>query len=304
MSLDHDLRRLAERQHSVLATWQALHLGLTSSELKHRTNGPDWTRVTPGVMRLDGSPRTDEQLAMTAVLDSGPGSVLSHHSAAALWRLAGFELGDLHVTRLRDGTSRRGRLARLHYPTLLPPHHVAVFRGIPVTMPARLMFDLAGYVKLANMERTLDRAWSKGLFTGPSLYRVKHDLAGRGRRGNAAMRQLLVSRPADYRPPDSGLEGRVQKILQHAGFQDFERQINLGGEEWLGRVDFFSRRRKLILEVDSDLYHGALIDTVADERRTAALRAAGFLVVHVPEYDAWHRPWLVIDALERALRTR
>jgi hypothetical protein len=41
---------------------------------------------------------------MTAVLDAGPGAVISHASAGALWRLPGFALLDvaaeLHPARL------------------------------------------------------------------------------------------------------------------------------------------------------------------------------------------------------------
>jgi very-short-patch-repair endonuclease len=242
---------------------------------------------------------------MIAVLDAGPGSVLSHMAAAALWFLAGFSLADIHVTRLRDGTTRRNRVRHLHYPVLLPPHHVTVYRGIPVTTPSRLMFDLAGHIHIAKMERTLERAWSTRLISGRSIYRVKADLGGRGRRGNAPMRELLATRPIDYQPAATGLELRVKQILEEAGFTEFERQINLGNDdEWLGRLDFYWRRRKLVIEVDSDLYHGALIDKAADAVRRAKLRAAGYVIVEVLEYDVWHRPYKVIADVREALRSR
>ena len=300
-----DLEQLAERQYGAVATWQALQCGLTHDALRHAVRAGTFEKVTPSVLRLRGSDRSVGQRVMVAVLDAGPGSVLSHHSAAAWWRVVGYDIADLHVTRLRDGTTRRGRLAKLHYPTLLPPHHVTIYEGIPITTPARLMFDLAGHVHPKKMELTLERCWSDGLFTGKSLYRVKADLKGRGRRGNALMNELLVERPPNYRPAASGLELRVQEILKRNGFHHFTRQTDLGDEdEWIGRVDFYDHRRKVVLEVQSDRFHGALIDREADARRRQRLIAAGFTFVEVTDFHAFHQPWVIIDRLNAALGRR
>ena len=46
--------------------------------------------------------------------------------------------------------------------------------------------------------------------------------------------------------------------------------------EWLGRVDFVSEKLMLVIEVDSALYHDAIVDRVADAARRAALEAAGY----------------------------
>jgi very-short-patch-repair endonuclease len=57
-----------------------------------------------------------------------------------------------------------------------------------------------------------------------------------------------------------------------------------------------------VVEVQSELYHSALTDRVADAARVAALRSAGFEVVEVSEEQVWHRPAEVVQAVREARR--
>src|SRR5207248_4371193 len=92
MSLDDALRELAERQHALVSREQARELGTTRKSWHGRVAGPDWDLVTRRVMRLVGAPWTPERPIMAAVLDSGPGTAASYRTAAALWRLPGFDM--------------------------------------------------------------------------------------------------------------------------------------------------------------------------------------------------------------------
>ena len=82
---------------------------------------------------------------------------------------------------------------------------------------------------------------------------------------------------------------------------ELRRQVDSGESEWTGRVDFRHEVLPLIVEVQSERYHSALVDRLADRRRLAALRAAGFVVVEVSDPQVWSRPWEVIDAVRRGL---
>jgi very-short-patch-repair endonuclease len=62
----------------------------------------------------------------------------------------------------------------------------------------------------------------------------------------------------------------------------------VGGETWLGRVDFIDREAKLIVQVDSERYHSSLIDKRADDAQTAALEAAGFFVERCTDFEVWY----------------
>jgi very-short-patch-repair endonuclease len=286
--LDDDLRALAERQHSVIGRHQARELGATRGELDHRAYGIDWELPTANVMRLRGSAATDLQRAMTAVLDAGPGTVLSHQSAAALWDLPGFRLRDLHVTRRRGGPRREARLATLHLTRVLPPHHVTTHDGIPVTTPARAIFDLAALVHPYRVKRALETSWSKHLLDGLRMAAILDDLGKRGRTGTTMMRELLAERGPDYIPPDSGLESRFHDILVRDGQRPMDRQVHVGGDRWLGRVDFYDREARLIVQIDSERYHSTLIDKEADDRQTADLEAVGFTVLRFTDFEVWY----------------
>jgi very-short-patch-repair endonuclease len=114
------------------------------------------------------------------------------------------------------------------------------------------------------------------------------------------MRELLSERGDDYRPPESNLEARVQQLLLDAGFGRFRRQVDSGDDEtWLGRMDFRDPEYPLVLQVDSDRFHQALLDKSADLAQTAALEKAGFVVVRVEEYEVWHAAHRVIERVGR-----
>lgn len=302
MSCPQSFLDLAALQHGVVAVRQLYALGATRSLILHLTTSGRFERVTAGVLRLTGSPRTRGQRAMEAVLDAGADAALSHSSAAAWWRLPGFSLGALEVMRARNSTSPPARLSRVvHEPRLFPEHHRTVLDRVRVTVPSRIPFDVAG-TQPWRAEKALDRAWARNLLSFRSSMTMLGELAERGRTGISLMRELLAARGPDYRPNDTNLEDRFQQLAREAGLDDLERQRNLCDREWLGRVDFVSRRRMLVIEVDSALYHEALIDEGADEARRAGLTAAGYQVESFTDAEVWFDPSGTVRRL-RSLRS-
>ena len=293
----------AERQHGVIARWQARGVGVSREQLARRAHAGELERLTPVVLRVRGTPVNELQRAMTAVLDAGPGAVLSHETAAALWDLPGFDIRDVHVSRPRTGVRRGSLLPWIHQPSCLPPDHVTVFEAFPVTTPARTVFDLAARVHPKRVERALETAWSKRLLDGARMAAVLDVLAKRGRPGTQVMRELLCSRGRDYVPPASGLEGRFRDILVRDGQRPMERQVDVGGTSWLGRIDFFDRESKLVVQIDSERYHSALIDRAADDAQTVALETAGFEVRRFTDVQVWYHAAEVVAAVREARRT-
>jgi very-short-patch-repair endonuclease len=236
---------------------------------------------------------------MGAVLDAGPAAALSHHSAGGWWGLPGFPFDQLQVSRPRDVSDRPGRLSIVHEVRHLPEHHVRVLEGIRVVVPARIPFELANIgVHPWKVERTLDNAWSRGLANHFTYMAMLDDLAERGRTGITLLRELMLSRGPDYIPPASGLEARFNDVITKAGFPEMRRQVNVGDETtWIGRVDFLASDCPLVVEIQSERFHTALLDSAADKCRVAALRAAGFVVVELTDVDVWHRTHVVIDRI-------
>jgi len=297
----HHILEVAAAQYGVFTRAQAAAHGVTRSALRNRLATGSWERVSSTVFRVAGTPPSPEQQAMTAALDVA-GGVVSHESSAAIWQLPGFRLTPIHVVRELTPTQTPSALSTVHSSTHLPPGHRCVQYGIPVTTPARTLFDLASRVHPLGLPRLVDAAWSMRLVTGRALHAALEDHAERGRPGIQLMREILTDRPADHRPPDSNLEARFQEIAHSIGLTSLRRQVDLGGDVWVGRVDFVDDRQPLVVEVDSERFHGSLSDQQADEARRQALIDAGFVVLRIAEFDIWHRPAVVRDQLRAAFR--
>jgi very-short-patch-repair endonuclease len=128
------------------------------------------------------------------------------------------------------------------------------------------------------------------------------DYGERGRNGTAVLRDLVDERGEDYTPPASNLEARAMELFERVGLC-MARQIDSGGDDWTGRVDFRSiDHRRLIVEVQSERYHSALLDRAADDARRAQLEDDGFVVVEVTDVELWHHSDVVLDRLRTAIR--
>jgi very-short-patch-repair endonuclease len=302
MDIDDAIHELAAKQHGALAVYQAKEVGATRSTLRHRLDHGRLQRLTKNVLGVPGTPRTQRQRLMVAVLDAGPGGFLSLAAAAALWKLAGFSLLHLRrvdVTRPRLTIRRPSSVARVHEVLDLEPDHVTVLDGIPIATPTRTIFELAGSLP-HRAERALDSAWSRNLTSRPLLDKLFDDWADRGRAGTVLMRELLEARVFGYVPPASNLEARFATLAERYCIGPFRRQIDLGGQAWVGRVDFLHQRCPLVVEVLSEAFHAALLDQEADARRFALLKAAGFAVEPVWDHELWGDARPAMERLRRA----
>lgn len=295
--------RLAARQHGLATRKQLAALGLTESGCRNLVERGEWRWRSSTVLQVLGSAPTTEQELLLHALDVDVDAAISHETSMARWGTPGFSLWPVHVTGDRVRGRRRKHLAIVHQPRLLQPEHVIELDGIRTTTPTRTLFDLAGVIHPGRLERALDNALASGLTSIPLLNSMLNQLACRGRKGITLMRALLEARPIGYVPPASGLESRFQQLARRAGWWTFSRQINVGDEHsWLARVDFVEREQRIIVEVQSDRFHTALLDREADKRRIALLSAAGWTVLEVKEHDLWHNPDKVIRQLQALQR--
>ncbi len=308
MRLDHDIEALATRQHALVAVFQLYGLGASATEVARLISGRrGWEPVTARVLARTGGADTIERRLMAAVLDASPGAVLSATTAAHLWGAPGFRSSPVHVTRHRGVSRRASPLAKVHEVVDLRPHHVRLLRGLPVTSPARTVFDLAAVVHPGRVERFLDWCWSERLLDGAALIGTVVELAKRGRTGSALLRELVAARGAGYVPPASGLERRFEQVLGDRALGSYRRQVDSGGEAWTGRVDYRHRQLPIVVEVHSERYHTALVDQAHDQARQEQLGRDGFEVVVVWDVEVWHEPDTVgarVRAAEELVRAR
>ena len=301
MRLDTVIEELSAQQHACIATWQLRDLGATSTEISRVRRSVRWELLAPTVLRLVGSPRSGAQAAMAAALEGGPRARISHESSAHLWELgSSYRLERLQVMAPR-GSGKALALARFHPLIGIPDRWFTVLDGIPIVRPELCVYQLCGSVNPWRAERALDTAWSKGLLSGKSLRACLDDLAGHGRNGTVVLRMLLKDRPIGYVPPTTGIEARFNEIMSGAGLGTWRRQIDSGGEQWAGRVDFRHDTLPVITEVQSERHHAALSSQRDDEERRGRLKAAGFVVVEVWDIQVWHRRVEVIAAVREGI---
>jgi very-short-patch-repair endonuclease len=239
---------------------------------------------------------------MRAVLDAGTGTVVADATAGAWWGVPGYDLLKIRLMRPRHISGNSSSFgAEIRESLDLTTNQVTVLDGIPIVRPERLAFDLLARAHPLRASRAIETMWAKGLLSGASLRVVFDELAGRGRKGTVAMREFLDSHPVEWVPPASNLEARFAAIMNEARLGQWQRQVNVGERYWVGRVDFLHERLPVIVEVQSERYHTALLDRAADAKRKAELETAGFVVVEVWDTAVWHNRASVIAAVRAGL---
>jgi hypothetical protein len=94
---------------------------------------------------------------MAAVLSCGPGAVLSHRSAAALWRLLAADGCRIEVSVALETTRRRGGIV-VHRRKELAPNEVTRCNDIPVTTPLLTLIDIAASLQPRAIEAAVIEA--------------------------------------------------------------------------------------------------------------------------------------------------
>jgi hypothetical protein len=300
MQMDPALRDLAARQHNLISRRQAATLGIDATQWRRMRAGPLWVPVTDRVSRLTGAAPSRGETVMAAVLDDGGRVFTSHASGAWWWGVPGYRASPVHIVRT-SYTNAPSPLAVVHRVRELSDRWVTTLHGVPVVRPELVILHLAATEHPDRVGRALDNAWNRRLVSGRSLIALLADYGKRGRNGTAVLRELMEVRGPDYVPPASNLESRVKAILDRAGI-NLRLQVDSGGDDWSGRVDMRAIDRPLILEVQSEMYHSALLDVEADDRRKAKLEGDGFVVVEVTDVEVWGNRELVIEKVRAGLR--
>jgi hypothetical protein len=296
-SIDAAIADLAAQQHGA-ASRHGLR-AIDSHAFQRRVARGVLEQRGPHVFVVRGSPPTTRQRLMVAVLDAGPGAVATRHSAAALLQLPGYRWEAPEVLVKRSGAylSRIGSLSETSW---LPPHHVTARDGIPVVTLARLCFELAAVDHPRRVERAVDNAIVLGMTVG-SLAEVVGTLAKRGRPGSTLMREVVQARGEGYVPPASELEALGLAVLREGGLPDPVRQLDVGGDHWIGRVDCAYPDARLVIEFDGRRHWEVLLEAQADRIRDAELAAAGWRVMRITWEQLTSEPEAVVRRVRQAL---
>lgn len=295
--LEERIAATAARQHGVVTRGQLVEAGLCLSAVGHRVRSGRLRPLHRGIY-LVGPLVPPGALEMTAVLAGGPTAVVSHLSAASLWRMrpgrgngtwsktADEEPIDITVVGVNCG--RRAGI-RVHRAVRLDAGDRTVLDGIPVTTPDRTLVDLADVVGTRELEGAVAWAEREGLVPREALSALltRH----RGRPGTRALRAVLEVEggPALTR---SEAEARFLALIRRAGLPAPETNVSVGRYE----IDFLWRSAGIAVEVDGFRHHSSRPRFEGDRSRDAWLLAAGITVVRL----SWRQ--IVHEAMATAVQ--
>jgi very-short-patch-repair endonuclease len=256
---DGAIARIAERQHGLITTPQLAAAGLGRRGVSRRVDAGRLHRLYRGVYAVGHRRLSREGRWLAAVLACGPGTVLSHRSAAALWGLRQQTSGPIEVTVPATGgrTKRQGLL--VHRSTCLDPSDTTSTHGIPVTTPARTISDMRRVLPADQLDAAIRRA---------------------------EVLRLEVGAQPGYTPDlaRSELERMLLRICRRHGLPRPEVNARVG-PYW---VDFLWRDRRLIVEADSYRYHGTRSAFESDRERDVQLRLMGFTCLRFTHRQVSH----------------
>ena len=300
MRLHREILELAGDQRGLVGRWQLQALGASDTEVDRLSRSPGWEPASQRVLARTGMGWSDRRRLQLAVLDASPGAWLGGSTAAWLWGAPGYRPDPIHLVRHRGVSRRAPAFGVVHEVTHVLPSEVKMLDGLPLLGPALVVCELAGMTPAAKVERTLDWFWNNRLLDGRTFRAVVSRYARRGRAGSSVLRELDAKRGPGYVPPASNLERRFEEVLDRYGQPRMRRQVDSGGEAWSGRVDFRDEHLPLVVEVQSERFHSALVDKVADAHRKEALVAAGFRIVEVWDTEVWYHPGSVAERVAEA----
>ena len=281
---DVALAGLAARQHGVVTRAQLAALGFGAGAIKYRRGIGRLHLVHRGVYAVGHRPPSPLATAMAAVLACGPDAVLSHRSAAALWRIVPRWPTATEVT-----APTKHRLTGI-YVHRSPAADATIHYGIRVTTPARTLVDLADVLTPRQLMRALNEAQVIRLVSAKELTTLLTRYPGR------RTSRLTPERGATR----SYLEDDFVRFLKRhrLPLPEFNQQI--AGHE----VDAVYREQHLVIELDSRQFHATPHAFEHDRDRDADLLNAGFSTLRITHHRLKHQPTKEANRLSTILRSR
>jgi hypothetical protein len=291
--LDTAISALADRQERVVGREQLSELGVGRGALAYRVKLGRLHPQLPGAYSVGGRKLTKEGRLIAAVLSLGPGTVISHRTAADLWGIRPCASPLIEVTRPRRVRPRPG--VRQHE-SALPDDEIETVLGIPVTSPGRTLLDTAAALSEPRTARALERT---------EVLRITHRvplsaLSLRHPRHPGAQMLAKLARQALNNPTRAELENRFQEFIHETGLPPPEINASLLLDGHWVEADCLWRTEQFVVELDGYETHGTRAAFIRDRRKDRRLRAAGFTVMRLTWWDLDTGDER--DAVERELR--
>ena len=274
---------LASRQYGVVTRRQLLEADVSESSVDSRIR----TLLHPvhaGVYAVGHADLSREGRWLAATLAFGPGAVLSHRAAAALWGLRAAWNRFIEVSAPRSANRRPGIL--LHRPRSI---EATTYRGIPVTTVARTLVDIADVVSPRVLKKVLEQAEIQRLDGTP--------VPVPGRRGHGRLVRALADLGPSVPLIRSEIEDAFRALCDSARLPAPAANLTIRGME----IDFVWPELRLAVEIDSWRYHGTRAAFGRDRRRSAQMQLAGWGLLRFTDWDVAFDPSYVANTCTAAL---
>lgn len=291
---DAGVAALAYRQHGIVGRWQLLAMGIGAGAIDGWLARVRLHPVHRGVYAVGHARLSEHARWLAGVLAGGPDAVLSHGSAAALWRIRPVADGPVHVT-VGSGSHRGRPGLAVHRSSTLGRHAVTRHQDVPVTTSARTLVDVADRLPVRQLQRALGEAYALRIVDRRELANA---IAAAGRRrGARVLAMLLNEHDLGFTLTRSALEERFLDLCTGANLPMPRVNAELEG---LG-VDFLWPASGLIAETDGRRYHDHDVAFERDRLRDQRLLAAGYRVVRFTYRQVVRTPESVVATLRTLL---
>lgn len=292
--VDVKVALVAAQDWSVVSLEDLRRCGLSKGGVLTRVRRGQLHRLHHGVYAVGHANVPLEGRFLAAVKACGVGAVLSHFSAAALWRMVDWDGRHPEVT-VKDTTPRVHAGIRVHRTRFLEAKDLRRERGIPVTSPARTALDLCSQLP----ERAARRAIRKGISDRWLNVRQLIEILDRqARRPGAKRLRRIVA--AGAVPTRTELEDVVLDVILAAGLPRPDVNVAMKFDGRRVVPDFRWPEWKLIVEADSRTWHDNKLAREDDAERQALLEAHGERVVRVTWQQAVADPSQTMKRLRAA----
>ncbi len=290
------LAALASCQHGVVSIRQLRQLvGYSHDQVEHLTENGRLHRLHQGVYAVGHTDISRHGECLAAVLASGPSALLSHYSAAWLWKLTPTQPIPVHVTA---PSPRGGRPPiRLHRSSTLTEADRALIDNIPVTSVPRTLLDQAAVLDRRRLKRLLKRSEEEGLFDLTSVHDVL--TRNRGHRGHKRLKRAI----ALYEPPPftrSEFETFFYEAVLAAGLPTPRVNYVVAGME----LDVHWPEHRFAVELDLYETHGTRESFEEDRIRQEELLLEGIGMTRVTGPRFEREPDQVVARIRRLLAER
>ena len=284
-----EVSELASKQRGVVSRVQLTTLGFKRSSIQRAVRDRLLVPVLRGVYRLASAQVSRELQFWAALAYAGRDAVLSHRSAAWVWKLEGLGPKPPDITeilipaRWQRGSIERVRIRQSRI--LERGKDFATLHGFPVTSLARTVVDLASVLPPKDLEHAFDSAVRRGEHVRKAIHEtlVRLDVPKHEGLPNLA----TIANRYELGCTQSWLEDEIRQLLREENIPLPLPQLAIpdADNRQICISDFAWPEHRVVICADSRKHHLGAAPFEGDRRIWTRLSAAGW---H-PLIVTWHQ---------------